>query len=119
MYVYRSLNKPIVPGRFAPASTGAAVTPYPEWTGTCAGAASRRCMASARGPSLSGAGTASAKFRYQKGFIHAKTIIIDGFFASTGTANLDLRSFFPPPAHDSSDGCSEWQREQISRSIRR
>lgn len=33
-------------------------------------------------------------FRYRRGFIHAKTVVVDRFFASTGTANLDLRSFF-------------------------
>lgn len=33
-------------------------------------------------------------YRYQKGFIHAKTIVVDRFFATTGTANMDMRSFF-------------------------
>ncbi|MCI3922613.1 cardiolipin synthase [Paenibacillus sp. TRM 82003] len=33
-------------------------------------------------------------YRYQKGFIHAKTVVVDRYFATTGTANLDLRSFF-------------------------
>lgn len=32
-------------------------------------------------------------FRYQKGFIHAKTFVTDRKLASIGTANLDLRSF--------------------------
>ncbi len=32
-------------------------------------------------------------FRYGKGFIHAKTIVIDDQFSSVGTANLDYRSF--------------------------
>lgn len=30
---------------------------------------------------------------YQKGFLHAKTIIVDGKIASVGTANIDVRSF--------------------------
>ncbi len=32
-------------------------------------------------------------FRYKKGFIHAKTLVIDDIFSSVGTANLDYRSF--------------------------
>ncbi|WP_257349497.1 cardiolipin synthase [Pseudalkalibacillus decolorationis] len=32
-------------------------------------------------------------YLYQKGFHHQKTIIIDGSFATLGTANVDLRSF--------------------------
>ncbi len=32
-------------------------------------------------------------FRYCKGFVHAKTMVIDGQFTSIGTANLDYRSF--------------------------
>lgn len=32
-------------------------------------------------------------YRYQKGFVHAKTFVIDGELASVGTANLDARSF--------------------------
>lgn len=32
-------------------------------------------------------------FLYQKGFIHAKTMLIDGAVASVGTANMDIRSF--------------------------
>lgn len=32
-------------------------------------------------------------YRYQKGFIHAKTIVSDGKVCSIGTANLDIRSF--------------------------
>ncbi|WP_047980582.1 cardiolipin synthase [Ornithinibacillus contaminans] len=30
---------------------------------------------------------------YQKGFLHSKTIIVDGKIASVGTANIDVRSF--------------------------
>lgn len=32
-------------------------------------------------------------FIYQNGFLHAKTIIVDGRIASVGTANIDVRSF--------------------------
>lgn len=32
-------------------------------------------------------------YRYCKGFVHAKTMVIDGLFTSIGTANLDYRSF--------------------------
>lgn len=32
-------------------------------------------------------------FRYTKGFVHAKTMVIDDLFTSIGTANLDYRSF--------------------------
>lgn len=32
-------------------------------------------------------------FLYEKGFLHAKTILVDGFAASIGTANFDMRSF--------------------------
>ncbi|ELK47427.1 cardiolipin synthase [Halobacillus sp. ACCC02827] len=30
---------------------------------------------------------------YQKGFLHAKTLVVDGNIASVGTANIDVRSF--------------------------
>ncbi|MBJ6360231.1 cardiolipin synthase [Paenibacillus sp. GCM10012307] len=33
-------------------------------------------------------------YRYQKGFIHSKTLIVDRLLASIGTANIDMRSFF-------------------------
>ncbi|MCM3749130.1 cardiolipin synthase [Paenibacillus pasadenensis] len=33
-------------------------------------------------------------FRYRKGFIHAKVMIVDRLMASVGTANMDMRSFF-------------------------
>lgn len=32
-------------------------------------------------------------YRYRKGFIHSKTMVIDDHFSSVGTANLDYRSF--------------------------
>lgn len=32
-------------------------------------------------------------FQYNKGFVHAKTLVCDGFISSVGTANLDNRSF--------------------------
>lgn len=32
-------------------------------------------------------------YQYHKGFIHAKTFVIDGSLSSVGTANMDLRSF--------------------------
>lgn len=32
-------------------------------------------------------------YLYEKGFIHAKTFVVDGKLASIGTANLDMRSF--------------------------
>ncbi|TCO71390.1 cardiolipin synthase [Marinisporobacter balticus] len=32
-------------------------------------------------------------YRYKKGFIHAKVLLVDGVAASVGTANLDIRSF--------------------------
>jgi cardiolipin synthase len=32
-------------------------------------------------------------YLYSKGFIHAKTIVVDGRIASVGTANIDTRSF--------------------------
>ncbi|MBD2868281.1 cardiolipin synthase [Paenibacillus arenilitoris] len=32
-------------------------------------------------------------YLYEKGFLHAKTLVIDGKIASVGTANLDIRSF--------------------------
>ncbi|MFD1448377.1 cardiolipin synthase [Oceanobacillus profundus] len=38
--------------------------------------------------------TAGAEvFIYQNGFLHAKTIVVDGKIASVGTANIDVRSF--------------------------
>jgi cardiolipin synthase len=33
-------------------------------------------------------------YRYKKGFMHAKTVVVDHHFACTGTANMDLRSFY-------------------------
>lgn len=32
-------------------------------------------------------------FRYKKGFVHAKTIVVDNQLAMVGTANMDIRSF--------------------------
>ncbi|KXG76602.1 cardiolipin synthase [Thermotalea metallivorans] len=32
-------------------------------------------------------------YKYKKGFIHAKILLVDGIAASVGTANLDMRSF--------------------------
>jgi cardiolipin synthase len=33
-------------------------------------------------------------YRYTKGFMHAKMLVVDRHFATTGSANMDLRSFF-------------------------
>ncbi len=33
-------------------------------------------------------------YRYMKGFIHAKVVLVDRLVASVGTANMDLRSFY-------------------------
>jgi cardiolipin synthase len=32
-------------------------------------------------------------YTYERGFLHAKTIVIDGKIASVGSANFDMRSF--------------------------
>ncbi len=32
-------------------------------------------------------------YQYSKGFIHAKTMVVDGVFGTVGTANMDYRSF--------------------------
>ncbi len=32
-------------------------------------------------------------FLYKKGFLHAKTLVVDDYFSSIGTANMDYRSF--------------------------
>ena len=32
-------------------------------------------------------------YHYTKGFVHAKTMVVDGVFSSVGTANMDYRSF--------------------------
>lgn len=32
-------------------------------------------------------------YHYKKGFIHAKTMVVDGVFSTVGTANMDYRSF--------------------------
>lgn len=32
-------------------------------------------------------------FLYEEGFLHVKTIVVDGKYVSTGTANFDIRSF--------------------------
>lgn len=32
-------------------------------------------------------------YLYEKGFVHAKSFVVDGKLASVGTANLDMRSF--------------------------
>ncbi|MUG45994.1 cardiolipin synthase [Paenibacillus woosongensis] len=33
-------------------------------------------------------------YQYEKGFIHAKVMIVDDLLATVGTANMDMRSFF-------------------------
>jgi cardiolipin synthase A/B len=33
-------------------------------------------------------------YRYKKGFMHAKVMLVDRMLASVGTANMDMRSFF-------------------------
>ncbi|WIV20108.1 cardiolipin synthase [Paenibacillus polygoni] len=33
-------------------------------------------------------------YRYQKGFVHAKVVIVDQLLAAVGSANLDMRSFY-------------------------
>src|SRR5690606_24303377 len=33
-------------------------------------------------------------YRYQKGFVHAKTLTVDGSISIVGTANMDHRSFY-------------------------
>ncbi|MCT2538229.1 cardiolipin synthase [Aquibacillus koreensis] len=35
----------------------------------------------------------ASAYIYQNGFLHAKTIVVDGKIASVGTANIDVRSF--------------------------
>ena len=30
---------------------------------------------------------------YEKGFIHSKTMVVDGYISTVGSANLDIRSF--------------------------
>lgn len=37
--------------------------------------------------------TGAECYIYEKGFIHAKTIVVDGKVSSVGTANMDVRSF--------------------------
>ncbi|WP_100372332.1 cardiolipin synthase [Bacillus sp. FJAT-45037] len=37
--------------------------------------------------------TGAKVYIYEKGFIHAKTIVVDGEINSVGTANIDMRSF--------------------------
>lgn len=32
-------------------------------------------------------------FRYHKGFMHSKMMVVDGFYATVGTTNMDIRSF--------------------------
>ncbi len=32
-------------------------------------------------------------YQYNKGFVHSKTVYVDGFVTSVGTANMDIRSF--------------------------
>ena len=32
-------------------------------------------------------------YQYNEGFIHSKTVYVDGLVASVGTANMDIRSF--------------------------
>jgi cardiolipin synthase len=32
-------------------------------------------------------------YQYTKGFVHAKSMVVDGVFSTVGTANMDYRSF--------------------------
>ena len=32
-------------------------------------------------------------FRYQRGFVHAKTMVVDDWVGTIGSANMDMRSF--------------------------
>jgi len=32
-------------------------------------------------------------YRYERGFVHSKLMLVDGFISSVGTANMDIRSF--------------------------
>ncbi len=51
---------------------------------------------------------------YDNGFLHAKTVSVDGMVACVGTANMDFRSFglnFEVNAVIYSDGqCKDWNR---------
>ena len=60
-------------------------------------------------------------YRYQKGFIHSKTIVSDGKACSIGTANLDIRSFqlnFEINAFIFDDNFSKQQEEIFYNDIR-
>ncbi|RTE52160.1 cardiolipin synthase [Arenibacter aquaticus] len=59
-------------------------------------------------------------YRYRKGFVHAKTLVIDDVLSSVGTANLDYRSFsmnFEINALIYNKGINRKMREQFNEDL--